>query len=469
MFRFFFLFVSVFALNAATAQTISRDSMATTLDRLTLVMETYHPNAYHYTDSLALSDLRRELTQNLPAEVDSLTAQRTFHRYVCAFGDGHTRVYGNAIGNAYRAAQIFPFELRHETNGWTIYRDSRPAAATELTGAIVQSINGVAMEQLTAEMRAYASRETESLDNHLLGRNFARYYWLAFGNASSFTVELSNGQSLSVAAVTPQTRRAALPQLPERARTTVTFPQPRTALLTITDFSGTVKTFKREMETAFAKINASEAEVLLLDLRDHDGGDARMGEELARYLSTVPVRSFAYSEYRLTESFQRAFKNTYLPGALGKLLPIIKRVHPIVRGAFVGELGTNNRVDYRAKQPHAAKKRFHGRVVLLMGEDTFSAGTCFAALFKDYRLGTIVGRESGNLANFHADALIGMSLPLGSRVDISTSYLVRPSGDEAVAPVQPDVWVPVGEEVLEAAMKVARSSRFAQGTVSIEK
>ena len=462
MFKAFLFSTCCFLLSSTLyAQTISRDSMANTLERITRVFEAYHPNAYHYTDSLSLQELRTELVRHLPARVDSLTAQRTFRRYVCAYGDAHSRVYGPAVDAAYRRAQIFPFDVRHQSGGWTIYRDFRSAPDVPRTGATLLRINGTSMTTLTATMRTYATRETESLDNYVLGQNFAHYYWLAFGDATEFRIEFADGTTLTAAATSPGARRAALPPSSERARTTLAFPDARTALLTITDFGGAVKTFKQELADAFAQINAAGAETLVLDLRDHDGGDARMGEDLARYLADGPVQRFAHSEYRLTESFQQAFKNTYLPGALGKLLPVLKRVHPMVRGAFVGALGANNRVEYRAKRPYGNAKRFHGRVVLLTSEDTFSAGTCFAALFQDYRLGTIVGRESGNLANFHADALIGMSLPLGARVDISTSYLVRPGGDETAQPVQPDVYVPVGEDILAAALKLVSADAAA--------
>lgn len=79
-------------------------------------------------------------------------------------------------------------------------------------------------------------------------------------------------------------------------------------------------------------------------------------------------------------------------------------------------------------------------VVMLMDNNTFSAGTCFAAMFKDYGMGTIIGQESGNLANFHADGLMKMGIEsIGGRLQISNSYLVRPSGDETAQAVQPDI------------------------------
>lgn len=108
--------------------------------------------------------------------------------------------------------------------------------------------------------------------------------------------------------------------------------------------------------------------------------------------------------------------------------------------------GENARVEYPLIKPYGANRAFAGEVTMLMDNNTFSAGTCFAAMFKDWNMGTIVGQQSGNLANFHADGLMKMGMSGGQLVlQVSNSYLVRPNGDETPAAVQPDV--PLADDV----------------------
>ncbi|MEO0790604.1 MAG: S41 family peptidase, partial [Bacteroidota bacterium] len=102
----------------------------------------------------------------------------------------------------------------------------------------------------------------------------------------------------------------------------------------------------------------------------------------------------------------------------------------------------NARVEYPWVKPFSNRRQFQGSVHLLIDQHTFSAGTCFAAMFQDFNMGTIYGQPSGNLASFHADALLRSSMEhSNTRLHISTSYCVRPNGDEGPGPVQPDVLV----------------------------
>ena len=435
------------------SETISRDSVATYLEKLSPIFETYHPNAYAYTTPKALAEVRAEIVAELPRQVDSATAYRAFRRYVSAYGDAHTRVYDRTGANrrAFYAAKVFPLAVQLHANELTVTAAFTGEENSHLVGRQITHVNGRPAAEVATALTNYATRETRSLDEVMVSQDFSHYYWLAFGGAAKYDLKLADGTTATLAGVeakitrpTTQARRPALQ---------LSYPQEGTAVLEIAHFNGQLKHFKQQFATIFAELNDRGITHLIIDARDHDGGDSRIGAELCRYFAAVPFQPFARSEYRVTEVMQANFKGTYLPGALGKLLPVLKPFHPHLRAIYGGELGGNNPVYIKAIKPYGGKKAFQGEVTLLTGANTFSAGTCLAAVFKDYQMGTIVGHETGNLANFHADALVTCPLPFGQVIKISTSYLVRPNGDETARPVQPDVALAYGEDALQAVLQ----------------
>ena len=437
---FIFLLLNFLVVQNLSAQTISRDSVAGLLQNIAGAMEVYHPDPYHYNDSTALAELRTRLVRVLPETVDTLQLYRSLNLYVCAYGDAHTRVYGSeALNTSRQNARVLPFDLTLREDELWIRHDYRNSPA-DLSGKRITEINGLTVAQLDERMRRHANRETISLDRVVLSQQFSYYHWLSFNNIT-YRLRFADGTQVEVEGISLQQLSDRRPATPSGPVLETSYPGNGVAVLTIRHFNASPKYFKKRFREIFREIRAAGSTTLILDLRGHDGGDARVGVELARYFSPVEFRPFAYSEWRVTPAFRQAFEGAYLPGILSRVAPLIKGFNPHLRAIYNAEDHTNARVDYPVAKPYGKGRRFAGEVVLLTDEQTFSAGTCFAAMFKDYQMGTIVGRESGNLASFYADAMLRMGLPHGMLLRISTSYLVRPSGNEAVDTVQPDVRV----------------------------
>lgn len=445
----------------AVANTPDRVSIINDLDRTVAAMEKYHCNAYHYTTEEDVAALKDELAAGLPANPTRMDAYRALSQLTCAFGDGHTRVWDYGIEKDYRAAggTYFPLAVTARAGQLTVSADYR-ADNTDLTGRQILAINGIPAKRLIAEMSVHASRETATLDLVLLSGNFARYLWLTYDwAAGDFELTFNDGSALTVTGLTKKEITANRPAPEDTPLITTEILDGNIAYLRIDHFEGSPKKFKQLFKEAFATINASGATQLILDLRNHGGGDSRVGNDLARYLASEPFRQFAYSEWKATADFKDAFKNAYFPSRLHWALPLVKGFNPHSKAIYSAADGESARVSYNLIKPYPAGRAFNGEVTMLMDNNTFSAGTCFAAMFKDYAMGTIVGQESGNLANFHADGLLKMGMQNGDLLlQISNSYLVRPSGDEAAVAVQPDVLLDPATDALEYALDMLRGN-----------
>ncbi|MEM6397602.1 MAG: S41 family peptidase [Bacteroidota bacterium] len=431
------LIISQFAF--AQDSLVTRAQMAEELEKTTKLMEIYHVNAYAYRDSAEVDAYKMQIIEAAPEQMSQADAYRHLNQFVCFFNDGHTRLYSNHLSTYRDSGGLFiPIQIDVENGVLSIAQ----AEDQSLIGQHIEMINGVAAKDLLQEMERHASRETQFLDWAVISRNFPYYFWLAKGRSDTFHIVTDQG-AIQISGV----RYEKLPQMEANKfdnEATVHYEilDGEIAYLRITDFySLSRKDFKQAFENAFTYFKENNITGdLIIDIRDHDGGDARYGEDLARYFADDRFRSFNYSLWRSTPQFKEVFKQVYIPWPIRWASGLIKGFNPHTKAIYNTPDYENARVEYPWVKPLNPRKQFKGRVHLLINEHTFSAGTCFAAMFQDFEMGTIYGQSSGNLASFHADALLRSSMEHSeSRLHISTSYCVRPSGDESPSPVQPDV------------------------------
>ena len=75
----------------------------------------------------------------------------------------------------------------------------------------------------------------------------------------------------------------------------------------------------------------------------------------------------------------------------------------------------------------------------LIDELTYSAGILFATTMQDLKLARLVGRPTGGFANQTGNMMPTRLPGTGFTAFIATRDFIRPSGDERVLPVLPDL------------------------------
>lgn len=101
------------------------------------------------------------------------------------------------------------------------------------------------------------------------------------------------------------------------------------------------------------------------------------------------------------------------------------------------------------KSPRRNSLRFNGDVYVLVGSQTFSAATDFAAIIKDLSIGKIVGQETGGLASCYGD-VFSLTLPNSKlKLGVSFKYFLRCGDFNDTKGVIPDVVVET-DSVLES-------------------
>lgn len=191
---------------------------------------------------------------------------------------------------------------------------------------------------------------------------------------------------------------------------------------------------KQKVDAIFQEIKARKSRDLIVDLRGNGGGNSEMGDYIFSYL--YAGKFWAFSQMRLKLS----------PEILS--LPDWKAQFPEGFTNLEGMV-----VTFRPEMETAGPKRdafFAGRIFLLVDGGTFSSASGFAAMFRDYRVGTILGSETGGLPVCFGD-MIGFTLEhSGIRCGVSCKQFFGPKprpGDDEHG-VLPDI--PASRKPLQA-------------------
>lgn len=178
---------------------------------------------------------------------------------------------------------------------------------------------------------------------------------------------------------------------------------------------------------------------LVIDLRDNGGGLDCGAAVLAR-LVAAPLATNTYS---------RHVRYRAIPD---RLSPYLKTWDPSFRDWGASAVGPDADGFYTLDRPGdatdsdtvtPARRRFTGKVAVLIGPKNASATFGFAALVKQHRLATLIGETTGgNLRGINGGAFFFVNLP-GSGIEVDLPLIAYwPDRPQPDAGVSPDIVVP---------------------------
>lgn len=127
-------------------------------------------------------------------------------------------------------------------------------------------------------------------------------------------------------------------------------------------------------DSLFAELDRSPVQNLIIDLRYNGGGNSAFGDYLLDYLTQTPYRMAALMDVRLSE--------------------LLYGTHPGYR-EFDHLTGMTISRRFCLEQPEDRGILFGGNLFVLTGPGTFSSAGSFAAIVKDFQIGTLIGEETG--------------------------------------------------------------------------
>ncbi len=135
------------------------------------------------------------------------------------------------------------------------------------------------------------------------------------------------------------------------------------------------------MDAIFQEIKAKKSHDLIIDLRGNGGGNSSMGDYIFSYLYAEKFCAFSKIRIKLSRELLS------LPDFKAEAPEDWTNLEGMVVTALLG-------TEVPAPKRDAF---FSGRIFLLVDGETFSSASDFATMFRDYRVGTILGSETGGL------------------------------------------------------------------------
>ena len=340
---------------------------------------------------------------------EPLTQAQLFVRLaplVTGLEDGHTQIHlpWRSL-EAYKrnGGTVIPLDVAFLEGRVYVLRNYATNSAIA-PGAELLAINAVPINEIMTRLSGALAGERQAFRFAFLAGiandRFKMLLWVEYGFRDTFDIRYRQDGVIREARLpglnseTLQVRRenSGKPSLPFRY-----LPQgEHIGLMEIKTFGAGDGEYGRFLKETFKRIRAEGVEHLIIDVRGNLGGSSDQAGELLSYLATNPVAVAPIAEVRVSAQAKKQFKKR-IPGAV-RWLPL---QYLSSRGGAVWNAPEGSVVTFQEK-PTALKpekRRYHGKVYLLVDEATFSTAAILADVMKRNGLGLLIGRETGGLAD----------------------------------------------------------------------
>lgn len=392
-----------------------------------------HYNPYAYISNNQLKQQYQTLKSQITKPSYSLIeTTKLYQQLVSSINNGHTEIdfpAASYIEYAESGGTLFPLEISLEDNKAFI-RANHSTQSSIAKGAELVKINGQPINDVLKNIYPLISAERLYFKNAKLEiYTFPRYYWYAYGQQDSFTVTVSDKHAETqhtVKAINVFDEFEAKKDEILSAQQKLKFFD-TVAYLNPGHFSGDETKYQQFIDTAFSKINGNGSKNLIIDLRNNGGGNDSFSDYLVAYIADKPFKWHATFSLRTSELLKQDTKaNRDL-------------TMPYWRSIMDNKTGSQYEYHFDEYQPVSPKKRYQGKVYVLINRHSHSQAAVTAAQIQDYGWGIVVGEETGDYPTLYASQF-QYSLPItGITVKISKGYIVRVNGSKKQQGVIPSI------------------------------
>jgi len=414
-------------------KTLTIEEMKEDLDSLFAFIYDTHPDPYA---SFPKSEFRAEkdrLYASLQEEMTDVEFWKIIARFTAMIQDGHTGLFLPGGDWHYRRYSgdpiIFPLSVLIARGSVYVEQNFSPAPISP--GDKILTINDRDMDTILDYLVQHVSGELRHFRLSQIERDFHQMLYQLAGIEPPFSIKVRSVDGTTSTHILDGVdwyfMEETIDTSPGIVTELIELPELRAAVLRFNSFQEHLPRFFR---SSFSKIQDKNYRYVIIDLQNNSGGNSAFADTLLSYITDKPYRLFGGGHLKVSSYIlsQTSLFDQYEMGAIVEF-PEIPLSTPPDRPA-----------------------KFSGDVYCLISNNTFSTAVGFAAVLKDFEIGTLVGEETGGIpTTFGDDAYY--TLPRSSiGVVSSMKFFIRPNGDPAyvMEGVKPDVKVPVtGLDILK--------------------
>jgi hypothetical protein len=446
------LFCMAFATHAATAQSyISRAQLKADLDSMYVIINDIHPDMF----AVLPQDEFEAMLANAKLQLaDSMTVFEFYNviaPLVASLGDGHTSAFFPRNQLRDYDIRIFPFSVmvNYRDSSVVVRRDFSEAPGEIPVGAELLAINNRCIKEVVGRMMACVSGEKDFFRAAMVNNLFPSLLFTLYAE-EDFLVDFQHEDvqaqrsvtGSSVSGINTRLRAMAFRTRPDYS---ISFDEENhIAIIDFLRFNDQDR-MREFLDSAFTLIHEKGINDLIIDIRENGGGQSRVGDVFFQYISPVPFLQFGGVIVRVSQRMIDFYAENY------------NFQHP-------DTIGISSHFETELHELRENPLRFHGNIIMLTSNFSFSSAAGFAWAFKYFEMGTIVGEETGGLAVCFGDVIPQPLSNSGLQVGVShKKFYQYGATDENTHGTIPDYEVPANE-AMDFAVKMILENRSVNHT-----
>jgi len=411
------LFLLVFILWSIYPRQFTGDQIKKDIDYAKVFMEDVHPDLYAVIDKDKLDYKIDSIKRTIPESIAEVEAYKVLNTIFSNIKDAHTKFTLNNYLK--RGAILFrkvpPYRLRVFNDKIFVLKNYSKRKKIPVGSEIIEINNKTASECLS-ELSLLVSHETK---NNLHANLQLPLIWGMWNNFENFTLTYKTPEGKIETIVSSSGLFSNISFLWDFTG----FFLKNYSFEILNDDVGyiNIKAFnnldkcKKFLTSTFSEIRKENINNIIIDLRGNQGGNEEVSLELMQYLSPVDYRSFDTIWVKMSRERIRRYSygKRFIPGSL-----VFEK---------------NSMTPLRNNDLH-----YNGKCYLLTSGYTFSTALDFAAMFRCYNVGEIVGTETGGkTVSFGAPC--NFILPeTGLEMKVSQKRFFNVCGEESKRGLIPD-------------------------------
>lgn len=411
-----------------------------------------HPSPYRHISEKKLSQLIDSTNQLINQPMDKIAFYKLVSPIYSAIKDGHTSIgFDYQWKKKYRKNNgVFPYKIYLDDDNRMYLIDNYSQDKTIPLGSEVLAINEMPIATFLQQISKYIAFEQENFRNSLIQSDFDFYLLLQFGEIQQIKLTYQNQevQNHLVQFVGFSERKEELGAADKRQEKKMATSQPfeykklkgNIGLIKIYSFAiGERNGYHVFLRNTFKKIAKDSINSLIIDVRGNTGGFPKSVSDLIHYISEKYFKTMAMSEMKVSNAYKDYFVENSNINAYRNLY--LKRRHYVdIASVMKKEVGTRvQETTFFNESPQTEVFEYKGDAYLLIDKRSYSASSSFAATFRCYGLGLLIGEETGGTKIFYANS-IGKGLPhSGLYYRVATTADFTTCFDNPDEGIQPDL------------------------------
>ena len=455
------VFAETYSQTNTTPKKYNQAELNQDLDSLKSYITHAHPNPFSVISKIDFDKRVSEIKTKFSNDLTLKEYYKLVAPLVASIADGHTTI--KFAGNKFMddESNLFPYiaKISYSNPQIIVNEYVYDTLSVIPNGSEIISINGISAKQIIEKIAENTSGESKeyrikTASNVFLGALLFTFFDFNDNFKVKFKIDNKVIEKQIPAIKFSELRKAV--QSKKKPTENKTVPnyslvlksESKTAIIDFRFFNDE-NAFKNFLDSSFNIIRKEKITNLIIDIRENGGGNSKLGDQLLQFISKNKFTQFVKTIIKYSQIQKNFFKANCETDSTNC------ETYNYLKEQKNGKTETFD--DQKLIEPNS--NIFNGEVYLLTSLKTFSSASTFAQCFKHYKLGTIVGEETGGWIVAYGDK-ITTTLPI-SKLSLTISqkkFYTVGATDKDLHGIIPDIKVK-SENALDFVLKKIDSGK----------